>query len=156
MLSITNTDIDVLSFVMLSWHFPVLFGMRYIMIRSMVPDISSFLTKVMIQFQHATAENIHYFIRSYQMAIDLSINILHTYMPHFVDNEHSSFIFVISVTMLDVAVVWIGQMSSICNYYVTFDPINAGHSKHDNRNPKYGILMHTILISHTIKFHMGV
>ena len=40
---------------------------------------------------------------------------------------HSYFIFVVSITILDVAVVGIGQRSSICNYYVTFDLFNAGH-----------------------------
>ena len=41
----TNTYIDMQSFVMRSWPFPVLFNMRYMMIQSMVADISSFLSK---------------------------------------------------------------------------------------------------------------
>ena len=41
----TNADIDIRYFVMRSWHFPVLFDMRYMMIRLMVVAISSFLSK---------------------------------------------------------------------------------------------------------------
>ena len=41
----TNTDIDMRSSVMRSWHFPVLFDMRYMMMQSMVAEILSFLSK---------------------------------------------------------------------------------------------------------------
>ena len=46
--------------------------------------------KVMIQFQHATVENTHYFAGSYhwEMAMELLINILESYMmPHFTAYE---------------------------------------------------------------------
>ena len=41
----TNTDIDMRFFVMRSWHSPVLFDMRHMIIRSMAADVSLFLSK---------------------------------------------------------------------------------------------------------------
>ena len=50
----------------------------------------------MIQFQHITAQNRHYFVGPYyyEMAMELSINILHSYMmSHFDANVLYAFIF---------------------------------------------------------------
>ena len=49
---------------------------------------------------------------------------------------HLHFIFVISIPMLDVTVVWKGQRSLLWNYSLAFK-FNAGHMKHSYRNHKY-------------------
>ena len=77
-----------LFFVMHSWHFSVLFDMRYMIIRSMVADISSFLSKGHHTVSACNCREQTIFCRVLPLRNDHGFYILHSYMmPHFDANE---------------------------------------------------------------------
>ena len=99
-LNISMVDIDMWSFVLLSWHQLILFDIKYIMIKSMVAEIVPFFSRVAGSCNwEMTIESSTIVLNPWYLILMLTNYCMHLYS-----------IFVILITLLDVT-VWISLMS---------------------------------------------